>query len=349
MLASNTMQASMENFSKQSMASTKQSQGGVARAKALSAEERSNIAARAASVRWGKGTPVAICAGPLNLGGTEIIAAVLPGGIRVVLQATFLRAIGRSRSPKAGTGVLSTADGLPFFLSAQKLQPFIDDELRESTKPIFWLDDKGRNQVGYRASLLPEVCEVYLRLRDQYAVNGTKLPKTFVHIIHACDVLMRGLAHVGIIALVDEATGYQAIRARHALEEVLDRFIAKELIKWTKQFPDGYYSEMFRLKGWELDSMKQRPQVVGKYTNDIIYERLAPGVLEELRSKNPPNNHGRRQHKHHQWLTEDVGHPSLREHLAKVITIMQLSERWGEFYIKLNRLLPRLNRTREMF
>ena len=330
------------------MTSSKQSRGGEARAKALSSEERSRIAKRAASVRWGKGAPEAICEGPLMLGALEIGAAVLPGEIRVVTQSTFLRAIGRSRSPKAGTGVLATGDGIPFFLAARRLEPFIDDELLEAAKPVFWVDENGRKQVGYRASLLPKVCDAYLRLRDKCLANSPNLPKNLVHIVTACDVLMRGLAHVGIVALVDEATGYQAIRARHALEEVLERFIAKELVKWTKQFPDDYYSEMFRLKGWNLDAMTQRPQVVGKFTNDLVYDRLAPGVLEELRNKNPSGSSGRRKHKHHQWLTEDIGHPSLREHLARVITIMQLSDGWNEFYLKLNRLLPRMNATLEM-
>jgi hypothetical protein len=331
------------------MAQSKQSQGGKARAKALSAEERSRIAQRAASVRWGRGTPEAICEGLLKIGGNEIHSAVLPGEVRVVTQSTFLQSIGRSRSPKAGTGVLTATEELPTFLSAAPLQPFIPQEVREASGPEFWIDQAGRKQAGYRADLLPMVCEVYLKYRDSCSATRVSLPRNYEHIVRACDILMRGLAQVGIIALVDEATGYQRIRARHALEEILEKFIAKELVKWTKQFPDDYYIELFRLKGWDLDAMTQRPQVVGRYTNDLIYERLAPGVLEELRTKNPPTGSGRRKHKHHQWLTEDVGHPSLREHLAKVVTIMQLAPTWEEFKLNLDRLLPRINATREMF
>lgn len=328
---------------------SKQSKGGIARDRALSPEEKKRIARLAAAARWGKGAPNAICEGPLNIGGTTVNAAVLPGEVRALVQATFLRALGRARSPKGGAGILSTVDGLPFFLSAKALKPFIDNDLIESTKPLFWTDSEGRKQAGYPAELLPKVCEVYLKLRDQRLVDDGKIPKQFEHIIKACDVLMRGLAHVGIIALVDEATGFQAIRARHALEEVLERFISKELMKWTKTFPDDYYSEMFRLKGWDLNIDTQRPAVVGRYTNEYIYERLAPGVLDELRAKNPPNEKGRRRHKHFQWLTEDIGHPSLREHLAKVITIMKLSDDWEDFKSKIKRILPKENATLEMF
>src|SRR4051794_37179851 len=95
---------------------------------------------------------------------------------------------------------------------------------------------------------------------------------------------MRGLAHVGIIALVDEATGYQYDRARMALEEILEQFISKELLKWAKMFPDEFYHEMFRLKGWEYPQVStKRPLQAGKLTNDVVYKRLAPGVLEELK------------------------------------------------------------------
>jgi len=40
------------------------------------------------------------------------------------------------------------------------------------------------------------------------------------------------------VALVDEATGYQEIRDRLALQAILDRFLRKELAAWAKRFPD---------------------------------------------------------------------------------------------------------------
>ena len=35
--------------------------------------------------------------------------------------------------------------------------------------------------------------------------------------------------------------------------------------------------------------------------------------------------------KHHQWLTEDVGHPALAQHLHAVITLMRVSKTWQQF------------------
>jgi hypothetical protein len=195
----------------------------------------------------------------------------------------------------------------------------------------------GGRAYGYDAKVLPLVCEVYLKAREQgKLVSGQR------HIAKACELLMRGLAHVGVYALVDEATGFQYDRARRALEEILEEFISKELLKWAKTFPDQFYQEMFRLKRWNFPKVGgKRPLHAGKLTNNLVYERLAPGVLDELRRITPRDDKGRPKHKYFQRLTEDVGHPRLREHLAAVIALMKASEDWTGFYRSLNRALPK--------
>ena len=84
--------------------------GGYARAESLTVEERKKIARQAALARWDSNVPRASHEGPFKIGQNDIWAAVLPNGKRLITQGTFLRALGRSRSPKAGTGVLSTVD-----------------------------------------------------------------------------------------------------------------------------------------------------------------------------------------------------------------------------------------------
>ncbi len=316
--------------------------GGIARAEALTPNERKAIARKAALARWDVDVPQASHEGFVNLGTAQIGAAVLPNGKRLLTQATFLRAIGRSRSPKAGTGVLSTADGLPFFLQAEALQPYISDELRMSTTPIFFRSKSGGRAVGYDAELLPRVCEVYLKFRDECLSKDGQVPENYKHIVKACDALMRGLATLGIVALVDEATGYQGFRDRQALQAILDKFIGKELAAWVKRFPDDFYQEIYRLRNWTWKGMAvNRPQAVAGYTKDIVYLRLAPGVLKELEKKNPVDERGRRKSKHHQWLTADVGDPALAQHLHAVIALMRVSTSWDQFIDLLDRAFPR--------
>lgn len=323
-----------------------QAKGGFARAESLTSEERKAIARKAALARWSAGVPQATHEGVVDIGDTPISAAVLPNGKRLVIQATFLRALGRSRSPKAGTGVLSTVDGLPFFLQAEALKPFIDEELRTSTTPIFFRTKDGKRAVGYDAELLPKVCEVYLKFRDACLSQNERVPDRYAHIVKACDALMRGLSRVGIIALVDEATGYQELRDKRALAAILDKFLRKEFAAWAKRFPDEFYEQIFRLRGWTWKGMSiNRPQVVAAYTKDIVYERLLPEILEQLEQRNPADEKGQRRVKHHQWLTDDLGHPALAQHLHAVIALMRISSTWSQFQVLLNRAFPKPNKT----
>ena len=161
-------------------------------------------------------------------------------------------------------------------------------------------------------------------------------------------MLLLALAHIGIIALVDEATGYQEIRDRVALQAILNRFLLKEFAAWAKCFPDEFYQHIFRLRGWTWKGMKvNRPQVVVNYRKEIVWARLAPGILKELEVRNPIEG-GRRKAKHHQWLTEDLGHPALAQHLYAVIGLMRISDKWDQFKKMLDRAYPQRGDTLQL-
>ena len=86
-----------------------------------------------------------------------------------------------------------------------------------------------------------------------------------------------------------------------------------------------------------------RPSVVGKYTNDFVWDRLAPGVRDELERLNPRTETGNRRARHHQWLTHDVGHPALQKHISGVMALMRASTRWDQFTRMLQRAYPKIN------
>jgi hypothetical protein len=271
-----------------------------------------------------------------------LVAAVLPDGTRLLSQGTFLQALGRSRTPKAGAGGLATVDGLPFFLQAEQLKPFISGDLEMSTGSVLFRLKSGQKTIGYDARLLPLVCEVYLRFRDHCLKETGSIPRQYEHIIQACDTLMRGLATVGIIALVDEATGYQEVRDRDALRQILEIYLRQELAAWVKRFPDEFYKEIYRLRGWPWQGMgKNRYSAVANYTRDLVYERLAPGVLDEMEKRNPRDERGYRKAKHHQWLSEDLGIPKLQEHFAAVLALQRAHDNWDDFYAAMQRSLPK--------
>jgi hypothetical protein len=231
---------------------------------------------------------------------------------------------------------------LKLFLGSTELKPFISEGLAMVlSNPVKFIRP-GRGGVtasGYEATILPEICNAVLDARKAGALNEKQMK-----IADQCEILIKAFATVGIIALVDEATGYQKDRQKDALSKILEAFIAKELQPYISTFPSDYYEEMFRLRGlnYPTDSVK-RPRYFGILTNDIVYKRLAPGVLDELK-KNATKAEAKSK-KLFQWLTNSTGYPKLKEHLASIITIMKLSDNWQDFQTKLNRLHPRYDET----
>lgn len=281
--------------------------------------------------------------GDLHIGESTIQCAVLEDGTRVLTRATFLKAIGRTGKAKGGRE-FDDEFRTPVFLTAKNLKPFIPNGLIENSTPIIFLLN-NKKSIGYRAELLPQTCYVFIDADEKGKALANQKP-----IAEACKILVRGFATVGIIALVDEVTGYQDVRKRDALQEILDKFIATEVRKWIKTFPDEFYSELFRLKGWHPnpEAIYKRPSVVGHITNNLIYKRLAPGVLDELRRLNPTNEKGNRKYRYPQWLSEDIGHPRLREHITAVIVLMRASPNWRKFMSLAERALPEWDKTLPM-
>jgi hypothetical protein len=321
--------------------------GGFARALSLTSEERKEIARKGAEARWGDQLPRATHEGPLKLGQVTISAAVLADGRRLLTQSDFMLALGRARQAK-GRGYYDGDVNLPAFLTAKNLRDFISKDLEVTSSQVEFRTLKGGKAFGYAAELLPKVCEVFLQ-----AADAKKLKPAQFHIADRAKILIRALASTGIVALVDEATGYQEVRPRDALQLYLEKLIRKELAAWAKKFPDEFYQNIYSLKGWPWPGMKKnRYSVVAHYTRDLVYERIAPGLLDELEKKSPPNEKGTRPNKLHQWLTEDVGNPMLAQHLHSLIMFQRLAISsgfgWNRFTKMVDRVMPKRGNTMEL-
>jgi hypothetical protein len=311
-------------------------EGGHRRAEVLTSEARSEIAKKGAAARWAdpiKKVTHGATDKPLKIGDVEIPCYVLEGEIRVITQRGMIAGLGMAQG-----GTRSGDDQLVVLASSLVEKSFISNGLADLMRsPIrFKPPHGGRPAYGYPAAVLADLCEAVLAARAAGALTARQ-----ANLGIRCEILVRGFARVGIIALVDEATGFQRDRAKDALATILEKFIASELQPWVRTFPAEYYQEMFRLRGLAFPgSSVRRPQYFGVLTNDIIYKRLAPGVLEELRRVTPRNDGGRPTAKYFQSLTMNLGYPKLREHIGKVIAMMQLSEGYADFKAKLDRLLP---------
>jgi hypothetical protein len=265
-------------------------------------------------------------------------------------QGTFLQALGRSRTPKAGTGGLSSVDGLPFFLQADVLKQFISEDLRLSTTPIFFRFKSGHRAVGYDALLLPMVCQVYQKLHawitGKLASNnaaevsqGKGAYARYKHIIAACNELESGFANRGIIALVDDATGYRADKTKEDILRVIAAYMSPNLLTLTKRFPPEFFEEIYRIHGWEYrPGSVKHPQYVGHFILKHIYEPLPPGVLEEMKNRLPKNEHGNRKSQLWRTLSIDTGIPHLDRQIGDVLLMMRLSADKKEFAVYFERM-----------
>ena len=271
--------------------------------------------------------------GKVRIGNMEFECHVLENGERIFSSKDFLHAFGLGFEP------MEERKALREFLDRIKFASVLSDQTlyRSLNNPIKFKKNNFTTY-GYPAKLLAEICNAILFLSEN------KMLSVDMHIKEAAKQsrkLLKSLANVGVIALIDEATGYQDYRDKHALQDILDKYLEKEYSTWAKRFPDAFYKEMFRLKNWEWKGMRiNRPGIVGTYTKNIVYSRLAPGLLKELEIKNPLTETGKRKVKHHQWLTMDVGHPALAEHLAAVIALMKISSNWGQFEQRLTKVYP---------
>lgn len=279
--------------------------------------------------------------GELDLNGFKISSAVLEDGTRVLVNRSLANAFGIKgagaywQKKKKEKGAL-----LPEYLSAKYLQPFIPEKIYLSiSNPIPYKNLQGVETDGIPAEFLADICDIYVKAGEKGAFkNNPEIPEK------AYDILL-AFSKVGIIALVDEATGYQFDREKDALQKILRAYISEELLPWQKRFPDVFYKELFRLNGWDftVNGIKKRPGVIGKWTNTLIYEQLPKGVLNELKKKVPISESGNKTARYHQLLTVDVGEPNLNSQIQQIVTLFQLSDNMKHMWQQFEKLKQRQN------
>lgn len=303
--------------------------------KRSTSQDMSELGKKGAISRWGR---KAVADGELRIGDISIDCFVLNDKERVLLSKHLLDAIDLKQGGYTEGG--SRERRIVRFVEGKGMSKFVSDELINKLKnPLPFKTLKGRNALAHPATILPELCISIIA-----AEKSGVLQKQQMKTAQRASALLAGFANIGIIGLVDEATGYQYVRERNALATILEDHIAKEAAAWVKTFPDDFYRELFRLRGINPDNLHKRPKYFGKITNDIVYERLAPSVLKELEKKNPKTVNGYRMHRHFSWLTPDVpgkGVAKLESHIRQVLIIMQESKSWRDFNIKLDKYLPK--------
>ena len=281
--------------------------------------------------------PKAAYKGTLKIGDMELNCCVLDDGRRLISEMAIQEQFGSSggKTLKLRERLENEHGPIPLFLASKPLIPLISKNFSETDLAPVEYNDGGRGMVAYQAEILPKVCETWLEARDLKLLQDQQLPKA-----KKAEILIRGFARVGIVALVDEATGYEKDRARNALAQILEAYVTKELQPYVKTFDASFYEEMFRLRGLDYPPKKAnfRPQYFGTLTNNIVYDRLAPGIKDALKKESKKM---KKETKLFQHLTADYGRQELIKHLGFVEAIMRMSSNWDDFIKKLDAIKPK--------
>lgn len=188
-------------------------------------------------------------------------------------------------------------NGLPSRFAELASRPKI-----EVTRP------EGGTAHCYEATFLADLCQAYVD-----ALGAGELRASQTHLGVNAARLLGAFAKVGIIALVDEATGYQSQREASALSFAFRAILLESACQWDLMWPPDFVAAICRLHG-ETWSGGAHPAYLASTYDKLYHLVLGDAVCAELKLRNPEPKFGTN---HHQWLT-----PEAREVVRRQIPIL---------------------------
>ena len=267
--------------------------------------------------------PKAIYRGIIPIGEIEISCVVLDDETRLVSKASIFKAFGRKKrglsKERQAKAIIDVPEGvikLPPFIAADNLKSLLDNDLAAVIKPIQYIDGEAMES-GYDATILPKLCNLYLKARREKILTASQQIMA-----SRAEILLSAFAKVGIIALIDEATGYQTNRKADALRILVESYIREDARKWTKEFSDEFFAALDEIYGNKKTTSRSRPLYYGKFINMYIYDPIEQGiVLRELKILQNIEKNKRL----HQFLNNERGLKVLHERMNKIIALLQTS------------------------
>jgi hypothetical protein len=246
-------------------------------------------------------TPTAEWAGTLPVGDNELPCYVLNDGRRVISRTGATASLtGR------GSGNLES------YIRVNALQGYLPPDFTDQMIEFNLAGVTNKTVRGITAESFLDICTAYVRALDDGVLHSDRQRE----IAAQAAIFAAACAKTGLIALIDEATGYQYDRAEDALRFKLKVFLEDEMRKWEKTFPDQLWTEFGRLTNWKGAVNSQRPKYWGKLVMELVYDYLDPDVANWLRENTPAPRKGQN---YHQWLSSQYGLKRLTEHLWMLI------------------------------
>lgn len=290
-----------------------------ARAVALTAKARSDIASNAARKRWAKPVKVIHKGNFLKEFGIDVDCYVLddPNKTAVISQRGMGEAIGFSRR----------GERLKSFAGTKTMAPHIGRELNEKLEnPISFqrVGAAAENEIssqafGYDATILIDICRAILDAKAAGKLSGPRYEK----MIQQAQIITSASAKSGIKHLIYALAGYSP-----TTEEVISAFklyVQDEARKYEAEFPNELYEEWHRLYAIPVPE-RGKPWHFKHLTVRHIYIPLADSkgsllnLMRILKARD-----GSRQKKLFQFLNE-IGARALRMHLGRVLEMCESSK-----------------------
>jgi hypothetical protein len=299
---------------------TPQQKGGRARREKLSPEERVRIAREAAQARWDEAAPKAIFGAsdkPIRIADIEVPCYVLEDGRRVITMTGMVDTLNIARGGSMKRGM----SRLELFVSGKLIKPFISNELHERVRNPIRFRINRSVAYGYDSDTLIDIAESVI-----LADNAGALMRQQAPIVFQCRVITSALTRIGLVALIDEATGYQTKRDSDELQKILTAYILPEHRPWLQTIPDEFTKEIYRVYGWKRTADNRGPRYAGKLIRQLIYAQMPRPVLPALDAVNPRNEKYQRKRRHHQFLTKGQGLDHFRTLVITVMTLLRISK-----------------------
>jgi len=263
--------------------------------------------------------PKSLFQGEIIIGDIHLLCYVLNNGKRVISQRSLVYIL----TSKHNTD-------LPRYFRESNLSPYFDvSHINEQTVDLI-IPGSPRKATGYEAALLIEICRAYLRAQDDQTITKSQLP-----LVKRAKIIIRSCAQIGIIDLIDKATGYQKVNEEHTLRSALKACIADKIQEWKKMFPDDFWSELARLENVD-DSPGNRLTRWGNYIIAFVYDAVDDDFANELRSDNPYAFFNQDQN---QWL-RNYNRNKIRKHLIQVTSVLKTCKDLADFKDKFSYVFP---------
>jgi len=253
-----------------------------------------------------------IHSGPVRFGDVECEAVVLDNGARGFIQRQMMKAVGFSEKKQSSR----------FLIFLAELSPKALIIMQNTGCQVVNPGHGNANFVSYE--IVPEICDAVI----DAALDGVLHPQRR-HLIAPCRKIQAALSRVGIVALIDEATGYQYRRESSALQDLFAKLIREHVSDWQRRFSPDFYEAIFALYGWKYQGHAHGiPAIVGKITLRYVYEAIFPAaIVAEIKAR-------QKSERLHQWLTNEGGLPLLEKQINALIVIAKTSFSPDDFFAR---------------